>query len=685
MSDQKSFNKEFLIHESRVDAVVRKLERLSKLAVKLGLPEYHIEVTGDVVQEQPGSNLVDLYKTLSFSGVQPTFSGWRFLAKLEHLDSGSNVIKSWSSDLDNKYKTCPPNCDHCNVNRKRNATFLVANDETGDELQVGSTCVDDFIGGHANPNEMLSLLNGLGEIKWDGDEPFYDPEEGLGSGGGTPYATTLRVLEIACAVIRKDGTYYSQTNLSPGGLSTKDEVAYHLFGKSSKGVVSGPDKVEAKKVLEWLKGDDENTSSYRHNLRVLAHEEAIDARKHLGLMVSAPTAYKRAMDEAKKAQKNAERLAQSNHYIGEAGDKWKAREVVFEGAPYFETQWGTSYNVLMTDVETGASLIWKTSSPLRFLKDQHYYINATVKGHSEYNWQKQTVITRVACPDLAAIEKITNTLSHTDNFEKNLKATLKTISDPNVISSQGMTLLIAASCFTRDDSTRECPEFRAIEGLLKAGADPLQGSHYSDRMKHCLDVAIVLGGGSPLLLEVYLEHLKAQGTDLSTISTILSDSKHEKVTWIDNANGIAEQMVAVAEKHGLPVHVDTYTALRMDVPDTALTGSLTPALAQQDNGYDDDADSYYDPTEDLDDELELNPNVQAPIAPVSEGASLTEQPDPALESEPAPEPEPEPVSMGALVKAYVAATSNTVATAPLDEPDCHEDAPATKKQLGFRF
>lgn len=684
MSEKQTFHKEFLIHESRIDQVVNRLERLSKTAVKLGLPEFHIDITGDEIQSEPGSNLVEVFKKLTFAGEHPTFSGWRFLAKLEHLDGGANVIKSWSDTLDTKYQTCPPNCDHCNVNRQRNATFLVANDQTGDELQVGSTCVDDFIGGHTNPNIMLSLLNGLGEIKWDGDEPFYDPEEGLGNGGGSSsYATPLRVLEIACAVIRKDGTYFSPTNLSPGGLTTKDEVAYHLFGKSGKLSTTGPDEIEAKTILEWLKGGDEDYSNYRHNLRVLAQQEAIDGRKHLGLLVSAPTAYKRAMATKKE-------VAASLH-VGSAGDKWKGREVIYEGAPYFETQWGTSYNVLMKDVETGGALKWTTSSPLPLLKGQRYFVNGTVKGHDEYNGQKQTVVTRVACPDIAAMVKISNTLLHPENHEKNLKAILKALNDPNVVCEQGKTLLITAGFHADDDDTRDSPVAHAIEALLKAGADPLQGGHYDPRMKHALDVAIVFGGGSPLLVDIYLEHLKGQGVDLSTVSTLLSDSKDEKGTWVHTPEA-GKRMVEVAERHGLAIHADTYTSLRLAVPETAITESLKPAPAQQETRYEAGVDTYDAMADDLDDELELNP--AAPLQVVPEAIAPVQESRAAAAPEPVSEPVTERESMGDMVRAYVAATStpddviDQVDELDLDEAQDYddEDAPVENNgQMGFRF
>lgn len=47
-----------------------------------------------------------------------------------------------------EFWTRGPKCDHCKHNRRRNNTYVVRH-EDGRHMQVGSTCIEDFLGIHA--------------------------------------------------------------------------------------------------------------------------------------------------------------------------------------------------------------------------------------------------------------------------------------------------------------------------------------------------------------------------------------------------------------------------------------------------------------------------------------------------------------------------------------------------------
>ena len=119
------------------------------------------------------------------------------------------------------------------------------------------------------------------------------------------------------------------------------------------------------------------------------------------------------MQEALKeiARKQAEREARwaeeraASEYVGSVGDKITV-EVTFSREVSFETQFGTQYIYFFKD-EAGNTLAWKTSAMLWIddldengnnifiRKGDKIRFTATIKEHSEYKGEKQTMLQRV--------------------------------------------------------------------------------------------------------------------------------------------------------------------------------------------------------------------------------------------------------------------------------------------------
>jgi len=609
MSSQ--FESHYSIHESRLEHTLAKLRKLSGLAVKLGMEPYTIHV-GEPIITKRNNGQVDRYYPLDFKGEQPVIAGWRWLAKIEHTDAG-NLISNFSGDMaDNEHlATCKPNCQHCNTTRGRRFTFMVEDVALGKRMQVGSTCVDDFIGNHHDPKALLTLLNGLGEISWDGNDPFLDEDDGFGADGSSAPASGLdieHVLAMACAVIRSDGRYISTSTADFSGLrgaveiSTKDTVSYNLFSGKVRysDVVTAVDKDEAAKVLEWMKADDaENTSPYRHNLRTHAKLGYVtDTRRHLGIIVSAPASYHKAL------QAKAEKEAEVSIHLGAVGDKWVNREVIFEGAPCFDNQWGTTYNVLMTDVATGAKLKWATSSPLPMKRGETYSINGTIKGHGEYRDTKQTVLTRVTCPGLALIDSIRNlgySAETDDKTAKKFQKTVASIGAVDVINHHEITPLMQASVMA-DDKRLHGPWRTVVQVLLDAGANPLRETQYDREIRTALDIALRYGGGSVDLARLFLDSLKQRGVDLARIDSTLNHQPTSADMAEINGERPLKDVVLLAHEYGLPMHPDYYPAVGLDVPagliDDPLEANPQEAPAPAYEAYGNNADD--------DDVLEVN-------------------------------------------------------------------------------
>ena len=122
----------------------------------------------------------------------------------------------------------------------------------------------------------------------------------------------------------------------------------------------------------------------------------------------------KAKEEALKAEREA-RLAEeraASEFVGSVGDKITV-EVTFSREVSFDTQFGTQYIYFFKD-EAGNTLVWKTSAMLWIndldengnnifiRKGDKIRFTATIKEHSEYKGEKQTMLQRVRKIELIA-------------------------------------------------------------------------------------------------------------------------------------------------------------------------------------------------------------------------------------------------------------------------------------------
>lgn len=91
-------------------------------------------------------------------GADINYDDWLILGSLDILeDSNDFILNSLSHyDLPDKYRNIedPSNCDHCSQNRRRKKTFIIQNENTKEVLQIGSSCMDEYI----KENHLKSLL-----------------------------------------------------------------------------------------------------------------------------------------------------------------------------------------------------------------------------------------------------------------------------------------------------------------------------------------------------------------------------------------------------------------------------------------------------------------------------------------------------------------------------------------------
>ena len=104
--------------------------------------------------------------------------------------------------------------------------------------------------------------------------------------------------------------------------------------------------------------------------------------------------------EEERKRKEAEELARKakSQYVGQIGDKIEITAKI-EKSAWFEYKnpfgygMNTMYVYTFRDAD-GNAIVWKTSKGTTFPEDTELVIKGTVKDHSEYRDEKQTVLTR---------------------------------------------------------------------------------------------------------------------------------------------------------------------------------------------------------------------------------------------------------------------------------------------------
>jgi len=298
----------------------RKVEDLNKRAQKNNIPGIQYEVLEKKTITETVSNKEKLVYVINVTGVVPQVEGWSFIASIRHGldDSGqySNIVSaipSYEEQIPQKYWKQEPTCEHCRTKRRRNDTFLLKNDETGEFKQCGRNCLADFLrSGSAEDiiraSEILAINQ---ELALMSDEDF---DEWGGSGRGRKDISLLNLLSLTNKVVSQIG--YVSNKSSQDNLSTKETIfeIINYRGDDFKGMLKelGLTTVEttaddyeiADEAIQWIKGlvdDDIAGNSYLMNIKALSNSAFINI-KFMGLAVSIIPSYIRQRDKIRKEQ-----------------------------------------------------------------------------------------------------------------------------------------------------------------------------------------------------------------------------------------------------------------------------------------------------------------------------------------------------------------------------------------------
>ena len=140
----------------------KRVAKMNKRAAKLGLSPIEILILDTKTKRDDGSMYRKVaYNKVTLKGEPPIIGGWEFCGTIDTLD-GANVIREIPGcrfPIPMHYWKVEPWCDHCEKFRTRKHTFILHNLIEDEWMQVGRTCLGDFL--PDTPPEML-----MGELRW---------------------------------------------------------------------------------------------------------------------------------------------------------------------------------------------------------------------------------------------------------------------------------------------------------------------------------------------------------------------------------------------------------------------------------------------------------------------------------------------------------------------------------------
>jgi hypothetical protein len=384
--------KEYRVLEWNMEKLDSMVEKINKRALKLNqkLITYTINSESfETIKGENGKTIMKVFDiTLDAEPVQIT--GYTILASINHTYGGGNIIKTLGDiPIPEKYRTIDGVCDHCGTNRRRKETVLLQDSE-GNIVQVGKTCLHDYLG--FNINDKLKYMDML-QVFEETDFFFVGGDD---SYKFAKYISVKDLLNIANLLVKKYGYVKTQSEK----MSTKEKALmiyyrdrilfWDEYEKEVLETVTQKDYVdkEVLEALEWIKTQD-SSSDYISNLKILSQNEYINIRE-TGILCSLMACYYNAQNKENQKKKEMQEL--NNEYVGTVGEKIEKR-LKFDKAIEYCTQFGVGYIYLFSD-EEGHRYKWSTSKGIDMKDNEVVTVKGTIKDHAEYGIVRQTVLTR---------------------------------------------------------------------------------------------------------------------------------------------------------------------------------------------------------------------------------------------------------------------------------------------------
>lgn len=390
-----------LIPLENLDSLREKLSKLNKISQKLELPPITVSF-GEKMYRDFKTEQGDIkvpYILVKISGTFPRLPGYQFVAKLEKINDRN--LFGVKNEIKEEWVHMKSFCDHCKSNRARKETYLVKEEETGRILQIGSSCIDQFIGSESL--DSLALRASIFEI-------FEDRElTEKTSGQRNKVVFTEEFIATVIATTKKFGFVSKSQAEASLGLRPTALTAFNqlipIFPQSERVdlTVSESDREKAQMAIakiDAVLGELMN-SSLGINIKTLCLSPELHFNNiHIAaLLGKAAVRY----DEESTKAKSPPFLG---NYLGSVGEKISVW-VRVEKVQAFESGFnGSMVNMIIMKDESGNTITTTTGGSFSPGVDSVIEIKGTIKAHKEYKGVKQTVLQRVSVIQCEVVEAV---------------------------------------------------------------------------------------------------------------------------------------------------------------------------------------------------------------------------------------------------------------------------------------
>lgn len=404
------------------EAALDRLAKLQAVARKLGVTPISLTKIDDILVpyrklspttgEPIGPEFLRLEFVCLLAGTTPKLPNvngnepWEFVGTIQHEETG-NVIKLApvaQGRLDTAaYRQVHQKCDHCGLYRNRRDTYLLAQGfaANGNVLQVGSSCIKDFLG-HGDPVTLMNYVQSMLDFIGDVDD-ITDTQRYHDSNPRKDYFDTIEFLTHTACMVRHYGWISKAKAVEADQEATVARVWHNIHQHEERAKPyndyippSDDDRTTAVNAHTWLQQEfaakpvaDRN--EFEHNLITAAYDNTFEIRLG-GFVAYVIQAHQRALaDNIQRTQ--TKRL---NKHIGNPGDKMTLRGLtvarIFDYPNNFD---GVTYKHIFND-RHGNTYTWSTGT-IKLTQGSTYDVVGTIKEHTEYKGTNQTVLTRCRC------------------------------------------------------------------------------------------------------------------------------------------------------------------------------------------------------------------------------------------------------------------------------------------------
>jgi len=394
----------FRISETQKAALAADVKQFNKLADKLGCPratlteseatlakDPHYKADGikDITWHVPQIKFFDIELTGGFV----VAGDYTFVGSIHYstVDKETTVTMLGSS-VPNRYKDSLPTCDHCNTKRKRKITFIMESNVDGSMMQIGSTCLKDFLG-----YDVSDLIRAL---------KFCTKFSNIS--GNYPHTQNTRIkktvihqygvheiLMLTNAVIRQFGWHTKQSDTHVSTVDVVSRICGNPEGheaefwlkKVNENRDNTTDAHMANAVVKWA-DESQSNSEYMHTVHSVISGGTVTTRQ-FGILCSAVNSYKNFVKSKLEAEHKF-----NNEYVGTVGKRMEI-EVKCIDSRNIEGYYGTTTLHKMIDMDNHL-YTWFSTSDLEIPDNRFIKVKGTVKKHEIFNHVKQTVLTRVS-------------------------------------------------------------------------------------------------------------------------------------------------------------------------------------------------------------------------------------------------------------------------------------------------